>query len=73
MSASFNLHSANSNSVVVRNFEGDKHSVGQFATVTVQDIEKNAEVSLYFANLGEVLNFSLMIQQEMKKALEDKN
>jgi hypothetical protein len=70
MSASLSLHSADSNSATVRNhkaeiFEG-------FATLTVSDTEKGADVTLFFANLGEVLNFSLMIQEGVKKALKEK-
>lgn len=71
MSVSINLHSADSNSVSIRSFEKDGN-VPAFATVTVRDIEKNSDVCLYFANLGEVLNFSLMVQQEIKNVVKTK-
>ena len=77
MSASMNLHSTDSNSVTVRNFEDEKTGSGLksstvqgFATVSVFDTEKNAEVTLFFANVAEVINFSIMVREGAEKALK---
>lgn len=56
------LHRANGNSVIVRNFPKSEETKG-FASVTVSDDSGN-DVTLFFANLGEVVNFALMIKQE---------
>lgn len=75
MSASFNLHSADGNSVIVRNFPEEKtgsssnwSKTSGFATVSVSNIEKKAETILFFANLAEVENFCLVLKQEIAKA-----
>lgn len=60
------LHNTNGNSVTVKNFSEEK-SLIPFASVAVSDYEGNY-VTLFFKDLGEVINFSLMINQEVKKA-----
>ena len=77
MSASFNLHSADGNSVIVRSFADEKTGSGLnssmtsgFASVSVSNIEKKAEVILYFANLAEVENFCLVLKQESARAIK---
>ena len=66
------LHNTDSNSVTINNFKEVKGDIfsHNFSTVTVKDGERNS-VTLYFSNLSEVLNFSLMIQQEAKKLIKD--
>ena len=71
MSLSIDLHSTDSNSVTVRDFSAE-NDTRAFSTITVRDFQKNGEVTLYFANLAEVMNFSLMVQQEMRNALKAK-
>jgi hypothetical protein len=66
MSASLNLHSADGNSVEVRNFSADKDSAG-FTSVSIFDYEKNAQAVLFFANPSQVLNFALLLKEQVSK------
>ena len=71
MSALISLHSTDGNSAKVKNFEDEKTGSGLgtrslesgFAIVSVKDYSGN-EVTLFFSNLSEVLNFSLVLKEQ---------
>ena len=61
------LHDVNGNSAEVKDFtkESDFFS---FASVSVKDFNGN-DVTLFFQNVAEILNFSLLIQEKANKLI----